>query len=132
MSVNITDVSKKKKKGSKNTKKGWRKNTDIEEVENFLDEKRFEERLGGSFAERQDDELFVVETAPEEAEEESSVSKKKKRRGAKPLKCFKILEITDGVADPKKGRNTRRSEEQRKNPIVVEMEKKLQQQGVVK
>ena len=34
------------KKVSKNKKKSWRKYTDIKEIEEFLDNKRFEERVG--------------------------------------------------------------------------------------
>lgn len=31
---------------SKKNKKSWRKHTDIKDVENFLDDRRLEERLG--------------------------------------------------------------------------------------
>lgn len=37
---------KKKLKVSKNRKKSWRKHVDIQEIEDFLDNKRFEERVG--------------------------------------------------------------------------------------
>lgn len=37
---------KKKVRVSKNKKKSWRKHTDIKEIEEFLDNKRFEERVG--------------------------------------------------------------------------------------
>lgn len=40
-------VAKKRKlKVSRNKKKSWRKHTDIKEIEDFLDNKRFEERVG--------------------------------------------------------------------------------------
>jgi len=35
------------KGSSKKGKKAWRKNTDLAEVEEFLDDQRLEERLGG-------------------------------------------------------------------------------------
>ena len=38
--------SKKKKKGSKSKKKGWRKNTDISDVEQHLEDVRRDERTG--------------------------------------------------------------------------------------
>jgi nucleolar protein 53 len=39
-------IGRVKKRVSKKNKKSWRKHTDIKDVESFLDEKRFEERLG--------------------------------------------------------------------------------------
>lgn len=40
-------VAKKRKlKVSRNKKKSWRKHTDIKEIEDFLENKRFEERVG--------------------------------------------------------------------------------------
>ena len=41
--------SKKKRKGSKNKKKNWRKNTDIADVEEHLEEVRRDERTGYVF-----------------------------------------------------------------------------------
>jgi hypothetical protein len=39
-------VGVKKKRVSKKNKKSWRKHTDTEDVDSFLDDKRLEERLG--------------------------------------------------------------------------------------
>lgn len=39
-------IVKKKKNLSKKNKKDWRKNCDIRDVEEFLDDQRLEERLG--------------------------------------------------------------------------------------
>ena len=135
-----TDTTKppKKAKGtSKKTKKGWRKNVDVTEVEDFLEDKRLEERLGGgAFAEKADDELFVIDAdAKDEAEEQPVVSSRKARRlarASKPLKCYQHLEITSGVADPIKARNRRKTPEERKNPTVVQKEKDLIAKGIVK
>ena len=130
---------KKAKGSSKKTKKGWRKNVDIAEVEEYLDEQRLEQRLGGAFAERADDELFTVDTinegkienkADDIAEEEPK--RWRRKRESKPLKCFQHLEITNGVSDPKSGRNRTKTLEERKNPIVTAKEKALVDQGVVK
>ena len=49
------------KKASKKNKKSWRKNTDLEEVEDFLEDQRLEERLGGAFDKRSDSDIFVVD-----------------------------------------------------------------------
>lgn len=40
------EVSKRKVKVSKNKKKSWNKHCDVKEVEDYLEEKRFEERIG--------------------------------------------------------------------------------------
>ena len=45
MNKSVESVSKKKRVSKKN-KKSWRKHTDIKDVEDFLDDKRLEERLG--------------------------------------------------------------------------------------
>ena len=37
---------KKKVRVSRNRKKAWRKHTDIKEIEDFLESKQFEERVG--------------------------------------------------------------------------------------
>lgn len=52
---------KRNKKASKKSKKSWRKNTDITEVEDFLEDQRLEERLGGPFSDKKDGELFLVD-----------------------------------------------------------------------
>ena len=43
---NVENVVLKKKKGSKKNKKGWRKKTDIVDVEEHLEDIRREERTG--------------------------------------------------------------------------------------
>lgn len=40
------EASKRKVKVSKNKKKSWNKHCDVKEVEDYLEEKRFEERIG--------------------------------------------------------------------------------------
>lgn len=42
----VTTVSEKKKRVSKKNKSSWRKHVDIKDVDEFLEEKRLEERLG--------------------------------------------------------------------------------------
>jgi len=65
-----------KKSGSKKSKKGWRKRTDIQDIEDHLVEKRTEERHGGVVSEKSDRGLFFVDGATEESA--SNTSKKKK------------------------------------------------------
>jgi nucleolar protein 53 len=64
------EAPKKSKGSSKKNKKSWRKNTSIEDIEEFLDDQRLEERLGGSFDTRKDEDLFMVDTGKQEHEEE--------------------------------------------------------------
>merc|ERR1712176_109056 len=67
-------VEKKKRKGSKNKKKSWRKNTDIADVEEHLEDLRREERTGGAVNEVEDDQLFFVD---KETEKDTLKSKRK-------------------------------------------------------
>lgn len=124
----------KKAKGlSKKGKRGWRKNVDITQVEEYLDDKRLEERLGGSFADRPDDQLFTIDKDITEAQPEVNENNKwRKKRVEKPLKCFQHLEIQGGVGDPKKGRNRRKTPQEKRNPTVIAKEKALAAQGIVK
>ena len=125
---------KKAKGTSKKTKKGWRKNVDITQEEDFLEDRRLEERLGGPFNEKADEDLFVIDTkADDEIAEQKPQSKKwRKKREEKPLKCFQHLELKSGVNDPIKTRNRVKTADERKNPVVVAKEKKLIQNGIVK
>ena len=65
MTVMDANISRPKahKKASKKNKKSWRKNTDIEDVEEFLEDQRLEERLGGAFDKRTDSDIFVVDNS---------------------------------------------------------------------
>ena len=123
---------KKAKGTSKKTKKGWRKNVDISQEEDFLEDRRLEERLGGPFNEKADEDLFVIDTKAEEEIVEKPSKKWRKKREEKPLKCFQHLELKSGVDDPVKTRNRVKTPDERRNPVVIEKEKKLIQNGVVK
>ncbi|GBM67691.1 Ribosome biogenesis protein NOP53 [Araneus ventricosus] len=70
----------KKVRVSKNRKKNWNKVCDIKDVEEYLEEKRLEERIGGSVFEKTDDQLFVIQTDTKD----DVLSKKTE----KPLRCF--------------------------------------------
>merc|ERR1712223_1693837 len=131
MAPTVEKPPKKAKGISKKGKKGWRKNVDIQKVEEYLDDQRLEERLGGAFVDRPDEALFTID---KDATEKVEVPKRKWRkiRQDKPLKCFQHLEIKGGVPDPKKGRNRRKTPEERRNPQLVEKEKTLNQDGIVK
>ena len=96
----MQNAPKKAKGSSKKTKKGWRKNVDITQEEDFLEDQRLEERLGGPFNEKADEELFVIDNKAEDNQEVTGEPSKKwrKKREEKPSKCFprtiKNLETT--------------------------------------
>jgi len=111
-------------KASKKGKKSWRKNVDMKAVDAALEEARFEERVGGSFAERADDKLFRIEEAP-------GVEEKRDRKKPRKLRCFANLEGLPGVPDPKPLRNRTKLPEERENPIVKAMKEKKVKAGNV-
>ncbi|KAG8192913.1 hypothetical protein JTE90_025622 [Oedothorax gibbosus] len=77
-------VQKKKRvRVSKNRKRNWNKHCDVKEIEDFLEDKRFDERIGGAVSEKSDNELFSIETDAKTESENKSQSKK--------LKCFQSI-----------------------------------------
>jgi len=130
--TSTTAAAPKRRKGaSKKSKKSWRKNTDIDDVNEFLEDQRLEERLGGAFDERHDDELFVVDKGHQQEDEgqdgpaTTRRAVRKKAAAEKPLRCHQNL--TPEVAEEK-----RQTPGQRPNPIRIAKEKKLKEQGIVK
>merc|ERR1719494_709594 len=99
-------------------------NVDMKAVAAALEEARFEERVGGSFAERADDKLFRIEEAP-------GVEEKRDRKKPRKLRCFANLEGLPGVPDPKPLRNRTKLPEERENPIVKTMKEKKVKVGNV-
>ncbi|KAF7286617.1 hypothetical protein GWI33_004654 [Rhynchophorus ferrugineus] len=106
----------KRKRVSKKTKQSWRKYTKINDIEDFLDEQRDEERLGAPLEVLSNEELFVVDSTPQT----SLLSSKEKRklRATRPLKCFAALQPHTKVPDPIKKRNRVKTSEERKSSFV--------------
>ncbi|XP_041918939.1 ribosome biogenesis protein NOP53 [Alosa sapidissima] len=105
-----TDISElnigRKKRVNKNKKKNWNKFSDIQDVEEFLDDVRLQERAtGGLIADKSDDSLFFLdigeskkkESLPTGGEEED----KKKRKNKRPLKVDLILQANSHIPAPK-------------------------------
>lgn len=144
MTVMASNVNppKPQKKASKKNKKSWRKNTDVEDVEEFLEDQRLEERLGGAFDKRSDSDIFVVDntrTKPTECDIDTSINlskreARKKKAREKTFKCFSSLDIemNSGVQDPKKGRDSRKTPEERKNPTLKKKEDEMAQAGIIR
>uniref|UniRef100_L7LZR8 Ribosome biogenesis protein NOP53 n=2 Tax=Rhipicephalus pulchellus TaxID=72859 RepID=L7LZR8_RHIPC len=88
--------------------KAWKKHCDVNDVEEFLEEQRFDERIGGSISSKPDDQLFFVDKLPATAKSSAAASaaSKKLRRNRK-LKCFKNLESSSKVKAPVKPRRVR-------------------------
>lgn len=100
----MIDAKIKKRKVSKKNKKSWRKHVDVKDVDEFLDNKRLEERLGVPFSERVNSQLFVVD----KSEIIRNVSSKQAARLAlknKEPKCFASLKPHTEVPDPISKRN---------------------------
>lgn len=117
-----TTAPKIQKKASKKNKKSWRKNTDVEDVEEFLEDQRLEERLGGAFQTRKDEDIFMVDKGQEEpsliSDEPVAKKTRKQLRAEKPLKCFHHLETKGKIPDPVGQRTRVKSQQERQNPIL--------------
>ncbi|XP_004518860.1 ribosome biogenesis protein NOP53 [Ceratitis capitata] len=108
----------KKKRVSKKTKSAWRK-TDIKDVEEFLEDQRQEERVG-SFAEKKDDELFMVDATPLKSKQIILTEKQRRKLNAKkPLRSLEALTNNSKVQDPIVKRNRVR---QKKSGRIIEEE----------
>ncbi|XP_018411509.1 PREDICTED: glioma tumor suppressor candidate region gene 2 protein [Nanorana parkeri] len=86
----------KRKRVNRNKKKNWKRHSDVQDVEEFLDDVRLQERTaGGLLAEKKDESLFFVDTGNEQKD-----SKVNKRR-EKPLRIDLILQPDSKVPVPK-------------------------------
>ncbi|KAA0701708.1 Ribosome biogenesis protein NOP53 [Triplophysa tibetana] len=102
----IADI-KRRKRVNKNRKKNWNKYSDINDVDEFLDDVRLQERAaGGLISEKPDDGLFFVDfgekekdTRPQEEEDEEETVKKS--RNSKPLRIDLILQPASHIQAPK-------------------------------
>ncbi|KAK3922937.1 Ribosome biogenesis protein NOP53 [Frankliniella fusca] len=124
----------KKRQGSKKNKKAWRK-TDIQDVEEFLEDKRLEERLGVAFEDRQDHELFTVDTNPDQKGLVTYEDWKKEHRSEilkQPPRCYQALLPDSKVPDPISKRNRIRTAEERKHPLLKKKEAERLEKGILK
>uniref|UniRef100_A0A8C1BMS9 Ribosome biogenesis protein NOP53 n=1 Tax=Cyprinus carpio carpio TaxID=630221 RepID=A0A8C1BMS9_CYPCA len=93
-----SSVIKRRKRVNKNKKKSWNRFSDIQDVEEFLDDVRLQERAtGGLIAEKTDDTLFFVDTG--ETEEKDTQARKCKH--SKPLRIDLILQPDSHIQAPK-------------------------------
>ncbi|XP_074536421.1 ribosome biogenesis protein NOP53 isoform X1 [Halichoeres trimaculatus] len=100
-------VSSRRKRVNKNKKKSWHKHSDINDVEEFLEDVRHQERTtGGLLSEKPDDSLFFVDigqpkTAEQKVDAEPLEEKKRKRKASRPLRIDLILQHDSLVPPPK-------------------------------
>ncbi|XP_020706530.2 ribosome biogenesis protein NOP53 [Athalia rosae] len=122
----------KKRKVSKKTKKSWRKHVDNKDVDQFLDNKRLEERLGAPFSRRSDSELFAIDKIPESKSRLTTKQQKRLALQAKEPVCFALLKPHTAVPDPIAKRNRVKTPEERKNPITRRIQKTKRLNGDLK
>ncbi|XP_066144584.1 ribosome biogenesis protein NOP53-like [Euwallacea fornicatus] len=120
----------KRKRVSKKSKQSWRKHSKVGDIEEFLEEQREDERLGGPLDTVANDELFVIDSKP--AETEVTTRQSRKLKATRPLKCFRALQPYTNVPDPIKKRNRVRTPEERKNALVKDKILKNKEKGILK
>lgn len=80
---------KKKVRESKNRKKYWKK-ADITEVDEYLEDQRFNERVGGDVSNKEDTQLFLLDKSTDEAGERRF----QKKRSEILKVCTYVLSLT--------------------------------------
>ncbi|GFW29996.1 ribosome biogenesis protein NOP53 [Trichonephila clavipes] len=78
--------------GSRNKKKNWSKTSNIAFIEDFLEEKRFEERIGGPVSEKTDEQLYFIE--------KEAGTKAEAKLKTKKLRCFQNIGSYTKVPPP--------------------------------
>ncbi|XP_029570684.1 ribosome biogenesis protein NOP53 [Salmo trutta] len=92
-----------RKRVNKNKKKNWNKHSDIQDVEEFLDDVRLQERAtGGLISEKPDDSLFFVDIGEQRKYVQPvQEGKKGKKSKSRPLRIDLILQHDSLVPPPK-------------------------------
>ncbi|KAM3615542.1 uncharacterized protein V6R79_003772 [Siganus canaliculatus] len=101
-------VSSRRKRVNKNKKKNWNKYSDVNDVEEFLEDVRHQERTtGGLLSERSDDSLFFLDVGQPKKDDEKvaepveTTTKKRKGKASQPLRIDLILQHDSLVPPPK-------------------------------
>ncbi|XP_029964891.1 ribosome biogenesis protein NOP53 isoform X2 [Salarias fasciatus] len=104
LNASAPSASSRRKRVNKNKKKNWNKHSDVNDVEDFLEDIRHQERTtGGLLSEKTDDSLFFLDIGqPKKAEEkEPEEGKKRKGKASRPLRIDLILQNDSLVLPPK-------------------------------
>ncbi|KAG5837346.1 hypothetical protein ANANG_G00238300 [Anguilla anguilla] len=100
-SLDHNELNTRRKRVNKNKKKNWNKHSDIQDVEEFLDDVRLQERsTGGLISEKPDDSLFFMDTGEHVKNIQKGGTEKKGRR-SRPLRIDLILQHDSLVPPPK-------------------------------
>ncbi|XP_054455447.1 ribosome biogenesis protein NOP53 [Anoplopoma fimbria] len=99
-------ASGRRKRLNKNKKKSWNKHSDINDVDQFLEDVRLQERTtGGLLSEKSDEHLFFLDAGPPKKPQlrvqEPVEEKKGKGKGSRPLRIDLILQRDSLVPAPK-------------------------------
>ncbi|KAJ2160317.1 hypothetical protein GGF46_002363 [Coemansia sp. RSA 552] len=106
----------KRARGGRKHRSDWRKNIDLGDVEEGLEELRAEERQGGAVEARQDTDLFVMDTAGDE-------KARVRAKGQKTLRLDEILGRRSAVPAIVVG--SKMGEERRKKQEALALKKRL-------
>ncbi|KAJ3590380.1 hypothetical protein NHX12_008331 [Muraenolepis orangiensis] len=98
--------SGRRKRVNKNKKKNWSKHVDVNDVEDFLEDVRLQERTtGGLVADKKDDDLFFLDAgdlkAPPQTAVEPAEGRPGKRKAPRPLYVDLVLKNKSLVPVPK-------------------------------
>lgn len=131
----------KRKRVSKKSKKSWRKNVNIDDVEDFLDEQRWEERTGFKVSELKDEDLFEIHKTGDNEPDVPLVlpNKDKSKDGNSSLRlketstpvAFSILEKRSAVPDPLVKRNRVKTREEKRHPAVKKVFQERLEKGIL-
>ncbi|XP_043221411.1 ribosome biogenesis protein NOP53-like [Amphibalanus amphitrite] len=89
----------------RNKKKSWKKQVDISEVDEYLDDVRLQERFGGLVSEKESDEIFTIDKSPDEVDPDVLLRQKRPKRpkvDQDNLRCFQNLKGLPGAKVPVK------------------------------
>lgn len=124
----------KRKRVSKKSKRAWRK-TNTTDVDDYLDEKRLEERLGGPFDKRNNCDLFVYDKVKVGGKTLQSYNEKiaaKKKRSLESPRCFHIMQPWSSVPDPITKRNIPKVQHKQKRSVKKKTEAEENERAVAK
>lgn len=127
--------SSRRKRVNKNKKKNWNKFSDINDVDEFLEDVRHQERTtGGLLSEKPDDSLFFLDVGqpkkPEPKVEEPVEGKKRKGRASRPLRIDLILQH-DSLVPPAKDVLAYQQPNAKKLRRIAQKAEQLAAKGVV-
>ncbi|XP_056139499.1 ribosome biogenesis protein NOP53 isoform X2 [Lampris incognitus] len=128
--------SSRRKRVNKNKKKNWNKYSEIRDVEDFLDDVRFQERTsGGLLSDKSDGSLFFVDAGgqkkpAQQATEPPAEGKKRKGKASRPLRIDLILQ-NDSLIPPPKDILAHQQPNSKKLRRIAQKAEQLAAKGVV-